>query len=597
MKKTRSSRYSDEIKSQAKTLYLASLTPLEIKTKLDINSVRTVYNWVNDGGWNALLTVHGAEQQLEARLQQLTGREKKTKLELDEIDRLVTNIVKMRTANAKLRDQDVSVRAREQAIKEGNDTPAAGDGNSRSTKKPRKRKNDLPDVDDPRWQQWIDGLWGYQKIHFDAKELRERWTLKGRQVGFTYEASGEALYIARKTGKNQTFLSASKAQAHVFKSYMQRIAAELFDVELKGDVIKLSNGAELRFLGTNRNTAHSYSSDVYIDEAFWIHKFDAIYEVASAMATQSHYRVTVFSTPSTKQHKAYSVWSGSWWKGRDPKRVDIPFPELNTLRKHPQVCADKRWRFVVTIHDAIAGGNTLIDINDLRERYSPEAFDYLFNCEFMDEADSVFKLKDLEGCPVFVGEWKDFDPYGARPLDNKEVVLGYDPARVGDQAKCDVLAKPDKQYPYFRVIEQHEWSGFNWQWQADQIEALTERYNVVHIGIDCSGIGSGVAELVQAFFPRAMLIAYGQQSKINLVLKALDVVYQHRLRWRDDFKTIPVSFMSIKRKTTGNSTMTFAAERTDEAGHADDFFAICHALACEDLNVNRKRESTIVMGL
>jgi len=185
MKKTRSSRYSDEIKSQAKTLYLASLTPLEIKTKLDINSVRTVYNWINDGGWNALLTVYGAEQQLEVRLQQLTGREKKTKLELDEIDRLVTNIVKMRTANAKLRDQEVSVRAREQALKEGNDTPAAGDGNSRSTKKPRKRKNDLPDVDDPRWQQWIDGLWGYQKIHFDAKELRERWTLKGRQVGFT----------------------------------------------------------------------------------------------------------------------------------------------------------------------------------------------------------------------------------------------------------------------------------------------------------------------------------------------------------------------------------------------------------------------------
>ncbi|PSU42620.1 hypothetical protein C9J12_28745 [Photobacterium frigidiphilum] len=70
------------------------------------------------------------------------------------------------------------------------------------------------------------------------------------------------------------------------------------------------------------------------------------------------------------------------------------------------------------------------------------------------------------------------------------------PVFVGDQAKYDVLAKPDKQYPHFRVIEQHEWCSLNWQWQA-------ERYNVVHIGIDYYGIGSGVAELVLAFFSRA----------------------------------------------------------------------------------------------
>ncbi|TOG36810.1 hypothetical protein CGJ02_26625, partial [Vibrio parahaemolyticus] len=58
---------------------------------------------------------------------------------------------------------------------------------------------------------------------------------------------------------------------------MVHIAKEFLGIELTGNPIKLSNGAELRFLGTNLNTAQSYSSDVYIDEAFWINKFDRMY--------------------------------------------------------------------------------------------------------------------------------------------------------------------------------------------------------------------------------------------------------------------------------------------------------------------------------
>ena len=64
------------------------------------------------------------------------------------------------------------------------------------------------------------------------------------------------------TGRNQIFLSASKAQAHVFKQYIIEIAREV-DVDLKGDPIVLPNGATLYFLGTNARTAQSYHGNLY----------------------------------------------------------------------------------------------------------------------------------------------------------------------------------------------------------------------------------------------------------------------------------------------------------------------------------------------
>lgn len=606
----KNSKYSDETREQARQLYLAGMTPKEIAVKLNINSARTIYNWADKFKWADELSTFGTERLLELRLRQLTNRENKTKLELDEIDRLIRNVVILRKANCELDERQMALRQAEaelEHLQQYGETSAGSSGRSSSSRKRGKKlKNDISNLTEESFQKWIGGLFDYQKTQFNNRNQKERWTLKSRQIGLTYEAAGEAFYKAVFTGRNQTFLSASRAQAEVFRSYIIHIAKEFLDLDLTGNPIKLPNGAELRFLGTNKNTAQSYSSDVYIDEAFWINKFDKIYEVASAMATLAHHTITVFSTPSTKQHSAYPLWSGSWWKGQDKERIDIEFPTLERLRKTPQVCADKRWRFAITIHDAIEGGNNLINLEDLQERYSSDAFAYLFLCKFMDEADSIFKLKDIEVCAVDIDDWEDYDPDLSRPFGDKEVWLGYDPSRHNDFARCFAVAPPDgynavaqldKFKDKFRVLEGYEWKGFNWQWQADQVEMLTKRFNVTHIGVDISGIGSGVGELVQSFFPRVMLINYSLQTKTELVLKMLDVVNQRRICWPAYEKTIGVSFMAIKRKATGKGQMTFVAERTDETGHADDFFALSHALIKEGLNVNRKRESTYRIGL
>ncbi|MEN1565379.1 terminase family protein, partial [Pseudomonas aeruginosa] len=101
---------------------------------------------------------------------------------------------------------------------------------------------------------FLDGCFDYQKDWYRAGNQRTRVILKSRQIGATFYFAREALIDALETGRNQIFLSASKAQAHIFKAYIQSFARDAVGVELKGDPIILPNGAELHFLGTNART-------------------------------------------------------------------------------------------------------------------------------------------------------------------------------------------------------------------------------------------------------------------------------------------------------------------------------------------------------
>lgn len=59
-----------------------------------------------------------------------------------------------------------------------------------------------------------------------------------------------------------------------------------------------------------------------------------------------------------------------------------------------------------------------------------------------------------------------------------------------------------------------QWQGFNFSWQADQIKQLMRRFNITYIGIDTTGIGKGVYDLVSKFAPReATPILYSVESK------------------------------------------------------------------------------------
>ncbi|UTM59224.1 terminase family protein [Photobacterium sp. CCB-ST2H9] len=589
--------YSSEIREAAKRLYLRRYTPDEIRMELDLPNARIIYHWADKHGWRDMLREEEVDEAIARRIVLLTDQAEKTPGQLKELDMLIEKHVKLKKQRAQ------SVKQSEPQQSSGNErTPeqkaylkAASDkAGANSKKRGKKAKNDISEIGEADFTELHDSLFKYQLTMRDNLHQRIRNILKSRQIGATYYFAAEALEDAILTGDNQIFLSASRAQAEVFRSYIIQIAQEFLGIELSGNPIILSNGAELRFLSTNSKTAQSYHGHVYIDEYFWIPKFDELNKLASAMATHKKWRKTYFSTPSSKTHQAYPFWTGDAWKKGKDTRQKIEFPGFDEFRDGGRLCPDRQWRYVVTIEDAAAGGCDLFDIDELRDEYSGDDFANLFMCVFVDGSNSVFKFTKLEKAMVDAAHWQDFKPHQKRPFSNREVWLGYDPSRTRDNACLVVVAPPAVALEKFRILEKHYWKGLNFQHHVAEIEKVFERYNVTYLGVDTTGIGAGVWDLVTAKHPReAHAIHYSTENKNRLVLKMIDIVDADRLQFDAEHKDIAMAFMAIKRESTkSGNAMTFKAERSETTGHADAFWAISHAIINEPLDHNSKRKST-----
>ncbi|EHW1388052.1 terminase family protein [Salmonella enterica] len=598
-------KYSDELKEAARTLYIKSWTPKDIAQELNIPP-RTIYHWADVGKWASLLPVESVENVIARRIDQLSRREKKTALELEELRDLIAHHVKLMAQRNKHAEKLAEIQAQKAAY-DGEGYCLSSAGGEPGERKRRYKKNDVSGITAEMLDTWArEHLFEYQLHCREHKGEDWRFILKSRQVGMTYYFAWEAFEDAVITGDNQVFFSASRSQSEIFREYIVQIAQNHFSVTLTGKNIRLSNGAILRFLSTNASTAQGFNGHLYGDEVFWIPKFTRLHEVASAMATHNKYRTTYFSTPSAKTHQAYPVWTGEAWRGDDPKRKGVKFPNESEMRQGI-LCPDQIWRYIITMEDAIEGGlGALVDIERLRNKYSPTAFAMLYMCQFVDSKDAVFKFSALVGCEVDRATWGDFDLTAARPFGNREVWAGFDPSRSGDNSTFVLIAPPVEDGERFRVLAVWQWQGFNFSWQADQIKQLMRRFNITYIGIDTTGIGKGVYDLVSKFAPReATPILYSVESKNRLVMKMIDVVERKRIEWAKDAVDetnkerveIPASFMAIRRTTTNSgNALTFVAERSDATGHADVFFAISHAVINEPIDHEYDRPSGWYFG-
>ncbi|MFV7361059.1 terminase large subunit domain-containing protein [Citrobacter portucalensis] len=581
-------KYSEELIGVARALYLRRSTPKEIASDLNLPNTRIVYYWAEKFKWADLLSHESTEEAIERRYQLLAGRDTKSELELKEMDMLIAHATKLRAQSNKHKEKLAESQSKRR------DHGGGDEDDDQPRKKRKYRKNDISGLTQEDFDAFAEeNLFRYQK-HLRLNIAQQvRNILKSRQIGATWYFAFEAFENAVMTGDPQIFLSASRPQAEVFRSYIVHIAEQFFGITLTGNPIRLSNGAELRFLSTNKNTAQSYSGHLYCDEYFWVPSFTKLNETASAMATHDKWRTTYFSTPSAKTHQAYPFWTGEEWKQGSKKRAHVPFPSFNELRDGGRLCPDGQWRYVITMEDAIAGGFNLASIDRLRNRYNESTFNMLYMCVFVDSKDSVFRFSDLQACGVETDTWQDHDPDAARPFKDRPVWGGFDPARSGDLSCFVIVAPPMFAPEKFRVLRVFSWKGMNFRYQAKQIEDLFRRYNFTYIGVDVTGIGQGVFENIQHFAMRvAKPIRYDRNTKDQLVLKACDVVESNRIEWDKDQKEIPASFMAIRRTSTqSGNAMTFVADRTAETGHAESFWAITHALHNEPLNYENKPKS------
>lgn len=571
--------YPEEIKNAARGMYLKRYSATEISEALNVPR-RTVYFWISQGQWDDLLAHEAPEQAAQRRLTILLERDNKTPGELKEVDALVGTLERLQKLRAAARTVGREVAEAEPA--------PAGMGDQGRERKPRKGKqvkNDVSrltkaDFEARLHKRYFDyqQQWAAQKLIY-----RNRAYLKSRQIGATWYFAQEALEDAVLTGDNQIFLSATRAQSEVFRSYITAIAAEEFDINLTGNPIVLNTAhgpSTLYFLSNNSKSAQSYHGHVYIDEFFWITKFRELFKVATGMAAHKKWRRTIFSTPSALTHDAFSLWSGEDFQQRYAKRK--PWPDDAALRAGT-ACPDSWFRQIVTLDDAMAGGCDLFDLAQLKLEYSTDDFEQLFRCRFIDDAQSVFALSLLERCMVDTGEWTDIDRNAARPVGNRNVWGGYDPARTGDNASASTLLPPDVSGGVIRLLEKERWQNKSYLWQGERIREQSRRYNYGHYGVDTTGPGIGVYEMVKQFIPMTVPIVYSPQVKAQMVLKALEVMEQGRFQFDAGDIDLAHAFMTIKRTTTNSGQMTYAAGRTEKTGHADEAWSVMHALAAEPL--------------
>lgn len=534
----------------------------------------TVSTWKKRDGWDDIKPIDRVDFALEARLCQLIAKDMKTGGDFKEIDLLGRQLERVARVNKYCNGGN-----------EADLNPKVANRNKGPKKAPERNVVE-PEQQERLIERFESTMFDYQRVWYVAgQQYRIRDLLKSRQIGATYFFAFEAFIDSLVTGRNQIFLSASKAQAHVFKQYIIQFAKEE-GVELKGDPMVLPNGAHLYFLGTNARTAQSYHGNIYMDEYFWIHGFLEFRKVASGMAMHKKWRQTYISTPSSLSHPAYAFWSGANFNRGKPKadRVEIDLSHTNLASG--KLCADGQWRQIVTVEDAVRGGCDLFDLDQLRGEYSEDEYRNLLMCEFMDDTASVFPLAMLMRCMVDSWEvWDDYKPFAMRPMGNRPVWIGYDPAKggQGDSAGCAVLAPPAVPGGKFRVLERHQWKGMDFAAQAEAIRQMTIRYNVAYIGIDTTGIGEGVYQNVKPFYPAVTSIQYNPSVKIQMVMKALDVMNKGRLEFDSGWNDLAAAFMSIRRGVTAGKMPTFEASRSEETSHADIAWATMHALLHEPL--------------
>ena len=554
-----------EIKRKAQQMYFSGYKIAEIARQLDI-AASTISSWKDREKWDDVAPVGRVELALETRLNLLIAKEEKSGADYKEIDLLGRQMERM-------------ARVKKYSFGDGNEVdlnPKLANRNKGERKKAEQNAIDQ-EQEELLINGFLDGMFNYQRVWHKAKENRIRNILKSRQIGATYYFAHEAFIDALTTGHNQIFLSASKKQALQFRSYIVNYAKQTADVDLKGETIKLPNGAELIFLGTNSATAQSYHGNLYFDEVFWVPKFDVMRKVASGMAAQKMYRQTYLSTPTTIAHPAYAFFSGKAFNKNRAKADKVEIDISHENLKSGKLCADRQWKQIVSIYDAMEGGCNLFNIDDLIAENSKEEFEQLFLCQFADDNTSAFKFADLQLCQVdSLEEWHDYKPFYQRPFGNREVWLGYDPAFTGDRAALAIIAPPKVEGGDYRVLHWQTFHGMDYEAQASRIKSFCDEYNVTRIVIDKTGMGSGVFQEVKKFYPMAIGLDYNADLKNEMVLKTQNLIQKRRLKF--DGNEIITSFMTVKKRITGTGKITYVSDRSEDASHGDLSWAIMNCI-------------------
>jgi len=439
----------------------------------------------------------------------------------------------------------------------------------------------------------------YQK---DSAAIRARFRLKrwARQTGKTFEETREIAddmhaqrtpWVILSRGERQSKANMEALATHC-KAY--GAAAELLEDTWEGEEatyrslsVELPNHSRAIGLPANPDTARGWSAHVYLDE-FAFHKDSRKIWAALFPTATRGYRIRISSTPQGKQNKFYELdtaWS---------KKAEDGDPHYHTSK--------------LDIYDAVAGGLELRDEEgqlaqpeQLKEALGDDdAWDQEYLVRYLDEATAFLSYEliascedpELEAVPVWLPGLlaaaeelhaiylrsktlpPSFEVLGkalAQAINAEHLYLGGDIGRKRDFTVFWLFRKIDHKLGTVAVIRLRKVPFFV---QKVVLHSLLAHPSMRRACLDQTGLGLQLAEEARERFGDSLV----EGIDFTVATKEL-LATGLKQKMEDRIPVIPAeiyirnSFHAIRKLPSGTGHFRFDAEATEQAGHADEFWA------------------------
>lgn len=451
-------------------------------------------------------------------------------------------------------------------------------------------------------------LTDYQKNWVQDKS-RFKIGVVTRQGGKSFGTSLEAVLDCYERKTKWVLLSAGERQskelmataamhARAIGLAVQEIEGEFHAEDEKRTVYKqleivFPNGSRIIGLPANPDTARGHSAHILLDEFAFHRDSRAIWKALFPTVTRG-YKIRIVSTFKGKSNKFYELF------------FSAPVLQRFNGSDHEYVGDRGGWsKHFINIHQAVEMGLALKDDEgrpcepeDLRLALNDnDAWEEEFECIPSDEASAflshelISSVEDVQLHPepawveaLVAAAGKNYAVYKRTqtrpPLPHQilanvqflgDLYLGFDIGRKKDLSVIWLDQKINGVLRTAAVIELKRQPFFV---QEQVLHTLLSLKNMRRACIDETGIGAQLAEGAQDLFGthkvEAVTFTIGNKESLATGLKQN---FEDRASRIPTSNAIRNSLHSVKRYATTTGHFRFDAERTDETGHADHFWA------------------------
>lgn len=400
-------------------------------------------------------------------------------------------------------------------------------------------------------------LYPYQK-KWIADKARFRIVNKSRQIGYSYVFAIDLIIGILLRNKNQLVISSSLDNAAIIGDYVREhlLAMGIPTETDAADKISFFNGKKIRLLATNWRTARGYGGDIWFDEFAFTLQDSKIWTALVPSVTAVGGRISVASTPKSRIDKFWNLWDKS-----------------NSFSKH-----------CTTIHDAVADGFP-VNIEQLRELFSPEEFAQAYECIPLDTTDSFIPYDLIEPCiDLNLTEMKGYPGRYKRDTDlgfawdhggeTIPLFYGVDIGRTKDETAIVGTSSMASELADIRHISELKRKSF--AFQKEHLAAICDSPHTAALGIDRGGIGMNLHEDLQMKYP-ALVRGYNFAPAVKERLaKLLKRAFEERRIRLPNHPVLIQQILSVKRSP--NKTNIFSYDTEDRTHHADKFWALAMAI-------------------